>query len=634
MAAMVEDTQFASYSAGHLSGSLETNSQPAFVNSSIPYRPCPPLTTVPYYNPNLAYVLPLDMSGEPLITIHPEDAIGSNTGAPPELAVIPRLTPHHFLAQAQQAQRIKSASFSGVSANQNFKYLPPRAFQAQPLMRRPSNIPDCYSPVPSVNSDLPEDSYLIDAQPSYVTYGTGEDFIMDVAGSHPQVPSVPFTFEMPAETLLHPQPQGFIRPDAYSPTPSSMSVEYSPSPTLPITPPPSGTFPQASFYAQQQQHFMHQYVASALQRANSVAMSSPSISEDGCCNPQSIFVNPAATMAKEVYPSPRTIMPSPEQPEPASLPAETERVESSPSPKLLPAAPIRTPKRAPAKQQRLVSTPPKRRRQPSMAVRRPSKAPTPAATPVSEPDDVHAESPLPPRGRVPKHVKDALKVKLEEDKETQRSASTPATPVPVEAAPVPEAEPLSEDSQVKLDSPDVSPKTVSTTRARKRKSRHESPPASANDPAKVFICSVLGCEKRFRRSEHLKRHARSLHTQEKPYVCTLPGCHKKFSRSDNLNQHLRVHMRNGTMPNGVSIPELDMHEMGEASFVDEPDCCDEEEDEEEIELPSPVKTPSKKRSRGAKAVGAAAPKRRRRTQSSQTQTPLVAGAPEEETIEE
>ena len=96
-------------------------------------------------------------------------------------------------------------------------------------------------------------------------------------------------------------------------------------------------------------------------------------------------------------------------------------------------------------------------------------------------------------------------------------------------------------------------------------------------------------------------------------------------------------MRNGTMPNGTTMPELDqddMPEVGEASFVEEPDCCDGEEDEHEIDLASPVKTPTKKRSRGAKAVGAAAPKRRRRVHSSQTQAPPVDGAAEEETIQE
>jgi hypothetical protein len=57
------------------------------------------------------------------------------------------------------------------------------------------------------------------------------------------------------------------------------------------------------------------------------------------------------------------------------------------------------------------------------------------------------------------------------------------------------------------------------------------------DPSKTFVCEL--CNRRFRRQEHLKRHYRSLHTQDKPFECH--ECGKKFSRSDNLSQHARTH---------------------------------------------------------------------------------------------
>lgn len=62
-------------------------------------------------------------------------------------------------------------------------------------------------------------------------------------------------------------------------------------------------------------------------------------------------------------------------------------------------------------------------------------------------------------------------------------------------------------------------------------------PSLAYDATKQFVCTY--CSRRFRRQEHLKRHFRSLHTNEKPFDCEL--CGKKFSRSDNLAQHIKTH---------------------------------------------------------------------------------------------
>jgi len=59
--------------------------------------------------------------------------------------------------------------------------------------------------------------------------------------------------------------------------------------------------------------------------------------------------------------------------------------------------------------------------------------------------------------------------------------------------------------------------------------------------ARPFACIVPGCGKCFARGEHLKRHVRSIHTNEKPHKCPVPSCGKEFSRNDNLCQHMRVH---------------------------------------------------------------------------------------------
>ncbi|ORZ15708.1 hypothetical protein BCR42DRAFT_328423 [Absidia repens] len=64
--------------------------------------------------------------------------------------------------------------------------------------------------------------------------------------------------------------------------------------------------------------------------------------------------------------------------------------------------------------------------------------------------------------------------------------------------------------------------------------------------ARMFVCKVDGCGKVFKRSEHLKRHIRSIHTLEKPFECPYQNCNKRFSRSDNLNQHIRIHRHSTT----------------------------------------------------------------------------------------
>ncbi|KAI8340514.1 hypothetical protein BC941DRAFT_324881, partial [Chlamydoabsidia padenii] len=58
---------------------------------------------------------------------------------------------------------------------------------------------------------------------------------------------------------------------------------------------------------------------------------------------------------------------------------------------------------------------------------------------------------------------------------------------------------------------------------------------------RTFVCQAEDCGKIFKRSEHLKRHIRSIHTNEKPFECPYQQCQKRFSRSDNLNQHIRIH---------------------------------------------------------------------------------------------
>jgi transcription factor STE12 len=75
-------------------------------------------------------------------------------------------------------------------------------------------------------------------------------------------------------------------------------------------------------------------------------------------------------------------------------------------------------------------------------------------------------------------------------------------------------------------------------------------------------CPIPMCSRRFRRTEHLKRHLRT-HTGDKPYSCDL--CGKCFSRSDNLSQHRRTHE---TSQDGSALSEEEMIEEEDTSVED------------------------------------------------------------------
>jgi len=88
------------------------------------------------------------------------------------------------------------------------------------------------------------------------------------------------------------------------------------------------------------------------------------------------------------------------------------------------------------------------------------------------------------------------------------------------------------------------------------------------DPSKTFVCHL--CNRRFRRQEHLKRHFRSLHTEDKPFSCN--ECGKRFSRSDNLTQHSRIH-GTGAVVLGV-LTENDVPVLGsQYNISEEPELC-------------------------------------------------------------
>ncbi|KAK4230760.1 hypothetical protein QBC38DRAFT_356379 [Podospora fimiseda] len=115
------------------------------------------------------------------------------------------------------------------------------------------------------------------------------------------------------------------------------------------------------------------------------------------------------------------------------------------------------------------------------------------------------------------------------DSATSQEAQTPSN----QGSAAPETTTNSSDANSTVGD-GATPNSSSTPAPVNRRGRKQS---LTEDPSKTFVCEI--CSRRFRRQEHLKRHTRSLHTQDKPFECT--ECGKKFSRSDNLAQHARTH---------------------------------------------------------------------------------------------
>src|SRR5262249_47451793 len=125
---------------------------------------------------------------------------------------------------------------------------------------------------------------------------------------------------------------------------------------------------------------------------------------------------------------------------------------------------------------------------------------------------------VPTRGRVPKRVKaalsDAATANPQSEMEQQNGEMVESHASPVASEQLnPEPSPASSPSQKEtspVESPVATPKPVVSRKSRSRRRKSSVAKQFAADVSKLFICQVLGCEKRFRRSEHLKRHARSL----------------------------------------------------------------------------------------------------------------------------
>ncbi|KAF9363078.1 hypothetical protein BGX34_004942 [Mortierella sp. NVP85] len=124
------------------------------------------------------------------------------------------------------------------------------------------------------------------------------------------------------------------------------------------------------------------------------------------------------------------------------------------------------------------------------------------------------------------------------------SSSIPSTSAPMANLIKTENESETSSSSSSSLSPTSSASVLVRPTPKRSRGRRVSSLPDATLGCKVFTCPFADCGKIFKRSEHLKRHVRSIHTMEKPFPCPIHNCPKRFSRSDNLNQHIRIHRHN------------------------------------------------------------------------------------------
>ncbi|TFK88907.1 hypothetical protein K466DRAFT_488022 [Polyporus arcularius HHB13444] len=65
--------------------------------------------------------------------------------------------------------------------------------------------------------------------------------------------------------------------------------------------------------------------------------------------------------------------------------------------------------------------------------------------------------------------------------------------------------------------------------------------ASAAGADRKHCCPVEGCNKMFKKRDHLNRHIKCLHQHEQMWVCHRPECDAAFTRFDNYERHKRRH---------------------------------------------------------------------------------------------